>query len=199
MTRGRDAHADVYDAIAAEFAAINAEMPPGPAALAEALLAQLPPAPEVLDAGCGHGRDMAWLEARGARVTGLDVSPGMLEQARPRVRGWLVEGDLRELPFGDASFDGVWCNASLLHLPKRDAPAAARELRRVLRDRGRLALTLKLGRGERWHEHDRWPARYFALYEADELTDLLTLTGFGVDAVSESGHGWISTIAQREG
>ena len=197
MARARDPHAGVYDEIAAEFAAINAEMPPGSVALAEALLAELPTAPEVLDAGCGHGRDMAWLEARGARVTGLDVSPGMLEQARGRVRGPLVEADLRELPLADASFDGVWCNASLLHLPKRDAPRALRELRRVLRDRGRLALTVKLGRGERWHEHDRWPSRYFAFYEPDELTDMLAVAGFLVGAVSETGPGWISAIARR--
>jgi hypothetical protein len=67
----------------------------------------------------------------------------------------------------------------------------------VLRDGGRLALTVKLGRGERWHEHERWPARYFAFYEPAELTDVLALAGFGVDAVSESGSGWISTIARR--
>jgi SAM-dependent methyltransferase len=58
----------------------------------------------VLDLACGAGRHAAELERLGARVVGLDLSPSMLRRARLRVRGPLVRGDMRVLPFRPASF-----------------------------------------------------------------------------------------------
>lgn len=73
----------------------------------------LPERPRVLDVGCGTG-DMLLLESReapDAQLVGLDFSPHMLEQARARCAGLkgieLVQGNAQELPFEDASFDGV--------------------------------------------------------------------------------------------
>ena len=62
----------------------------------------------LLDAGCGSGLLLALAAARGATVTGLDVSPGLLAAARDRVPGaelWL--GDLQELPFPNDFFGAV--------------------------------------------------------------------------------------------
>jgi SAM-dependent methyltransferase len=190
---------DAYDAIADEFARRNAAMPESLVALGEELLARLPERPDVLDAGCGAGRDLAWFEARGAVVSGVDVSEGMLRQAGTRVRGRLERADLRALPFADASFDAVWCMAVLLHLPKADAPAALAELHRVLRPGGLLAVTLKRGAGEGVEQGpEGWPDRFFARYEADELVALLTACGFDAGPVTETVtpiDRWLGTIA----
>jgi SAM-dependent methyltransferase len=59
----------------------------------------------VLDLACGAGRHAAELEQLGARVVGFDLSPSMLRRARLRVRGPLVRGDMRSLPFRPGSFD----------------------------------------------------------------------------------------------
>lgn len=58
----------------------------------------------VLDLACGAGRHAAELERAGARVIGLDLSPTMLLRARRRLKGSLVRGDMRRLPFRPASF-----------------------------------------------------------------------------------------------
>ena len=58
----------------------------------------------VLDLACGAGRHAAELERLGARVGGFDLSPSMLRRARAGVRGPLVRGDMRALPFRPGSF-----------------------------------------------------------------------------------------------
>ncbi|HEV8264260.1 MAG TPA: class I SAM-dependent methyltransferase [Gemmatimonadales bacterium] len=58
----------------------------------------------VLDLACGAGRHAAELERLGARVVGFDLSPSMLRRARARIRGPLVRGDMRALPFRPGSF-----------------------------------------------------------------------------------------------
>jgi ubiquinone/menaquinone biosynthesis C-methylase UbiE len=93
----------------------------------------------ILDAGCGSGALFAALRDRGASVTGIDKSSGMLKMARRRLGD---DADLqvaelgRPLPFPDGTFDDV--TASLvLHYLEDWGPALA-ELRRVLRPGGRL-------------------------------------------------------------
>jgi demethylmenaquinone methyltransferase / 2-methoxy-6-polyprenyl-1,4-benzoquinol methylase len=97
------------------------------------------PGTRVLDACCGTG-DLA-LAARkeGGRVTGLDFSEGMLERARRKSSEvtW-VQGDLLELPFEDESFDAATVGFGVRHV--EDLRRALRELRRVLRPGGRLAV-----------------------------------------------------------
>jgi len=58
----------------------------------------------VLDLACGAGRHAAELERLGARVLGFDLSPSMLRRARLSIRGPLVRGDMRSLPFRPGSF-----------------------------------------------------------------------------------------------
>ena len=58
----------------------------------------------VLDLACGAGRHAAELERAGAHVVGLDLSPAMLLRAQRRVRGPLVRGDMRTLPFRPGGF-----------------------------------------------------------------------------------------------
>ncbi|MFD9723638.1 class I SAM-dependent methyltransferase [Streptomyces sp. NPDC059072] len=93
----------------------------------------------ILDAGCGSGPLSAALRDLGADVTGLDVSSGMLEQARRRLGDdvALHVADLRDpLPFTDGAFDDVVASL-VLHYLEDWGPTLA-ELRRVLRPGGRL-------------------------------------------------------------
>jgi demethylmenaquinone methyltransferase/2-methoxy-6-polyprenyl-1,4-benzoquinol methylase len=94
----------------------------------------------VLDACCGTG-DLALedLHAGAARVTGLDFSERMLERARAKSSEveW-VQGDALALPFADGSFDGATVGFGVRNLD--DLEAGLRELRRVLRQGGRLGI-----------------------------------------------------------
>jgi ubiquinone/menaquinone biosynthesis C-methylase UbiE len=100
---------------------------------------------KVLDIGCGTGRFAARLLKRepGARVWGLDLSPGMLGRSRQRGRALggrlqVVQGDSERLPFASDSFDAVTCAHSFHHYPRQ--PAVLREMHRVLRPGGRLLI-----------------------------------------------------------
>ncbi len=194
-----DVHAAAYDAWAETFAERTAAMPRALAALGERVLARSPATPRVLDVGCGPGRDLAWFEERGATVTGVDVSRRMLELARTRCRGVLLEMDMRELALPDTSFDVVWSIASLLHLPKAAAARALGEFRRVAKPGGVVVLAVKRGAGEQWEQAAAAPRRLFARYEPDELRAALAAAGLAAESVesslSELGEEWLHAVA----
>jgi ubiquinone/menaquinone biosynthesis C-methylase UbiE len=103
----------------------------------------LPPGTPVLDAGAGTGRLAIELARLGLAVTGLDLSPSMVEQARRNAEnvGMAGEitfevGDVGALPYGEAAFELVVSTAALHHWT--DPGAAAAELYRVVRPAGRL-------------------------------------------------------------
>lgn len=97
----------------------------------------------ILDLACGAGRHMVEFEQRGQRAIGLDLSGTLLQQARSRdPRLLLVRGDMRHLPFADASFQLVvnfFTSFGYFAEPEEDARVLA-EIRRILRPRGCFAL-----------------------------------------------------------
>lgn len=98
----------------------------------------------VLDVACGTGNAALTARRRGARVTGVDLTPAMLDVARERATvvdadvDWR-EGDAAALPFDDDGFDVTL--SCLGHVFVPDASAAGDELVRVTRPGGRLAFT----------------------------------------------------------
>ena len=143
-------------------------------------VSRLTPHGRVLDVGSGNGRDARLLSARGYRVTGVDISPALLELARAACPAAEFQlGSVYELPFADASFDLVWAAAIILHLPKRSAPAALAELRRVLRPGGAAFVAVKRGDGEHMISSELGD-RFFALYQPEELAGALTAAGLTV-------------------
>jgi demethylmenaquinone methyltransferase / 2-methoxy-6-polyprenyl-1,4-benzoquinol methylase len=104
-----------------------------------AVEAVVQPGDRVLDACCGTGDLAIAAEREGGFVTGLDFSTAMLERARRKSETieW-IEGDLLALPFDDGSFDAATVGFGVRNVA--DLDAALRELRRVLRPGGRLAI-----------------------------------------------------------
>jgi SAM-dependent methyltransferase len=100
----------------------------------------------LLDIACGPGIVSRAAAERGAVPTGVDVAPGMVEQARSRRPDLeFVEGDALALPFADASFGAVTMNFGILHLSDPDTAVA--EAARVLAPGGRFAFTAWLEEG----------------------------------------------------
>ncbi|MEV7226188.1 MULTISPECIES: class I SAM-dependent methyltransferase [Polymorphospora] len=197
-------HQVAYDEIAERFAEINAEMPAGYLVPAQEF-GKLAEAGPILDLGCGAGRDMAYWADRGRRVVGLDLSLGMLRQAAARCGQPLAQGDMCGLPFRAGVFTGVWCSASLLHLPKALAPVVLAEVARVLRPGGVLMVALKEGGGEGWEDESFWNApggvtRFFARYASTEVDALLAAdfdTRVQRRYTSEIGTAWLTHLAVR--
>ena len=113
--------------------------------IAEVLIprANIEPGMDVLDVACGTGNVSIPAARLGARVTGLDLSPGLVAIARERGAeagvqiDWL-EGDAQSLPFDDDSFDRVI--SAIGHMFAPDHQRTADELRRVCRPDGRIAI-----------------------------------------------------------
>jgi SAM-dependent methyltransferase len=101
------------------------------------------PGTKVLDVACGTG-NLALPAARaGAVVTGVDIAPNLVEQARENAKGEGLdirfgEGDAEALPYEDASFDAVVTMFGAMFAPRPDLVAA--ELKRVCRPGGVIAM-----------------------------------------------------------
>ncbi|WDD91787.1 methyltransferase domain-containing protein [Burkholderia sp. FERM BP-3421] len=97
----------------------------------------------VLDVACGPGLVANAFAEHAAHVTGLDLTPDMIEEARRRQPAtldnldWRV-GDIRALPFADASFSVVLTRYTFHHF--LDPQAALREMMRVCRPGGRILI-----------------------------------------------------------
>jgi SAM-dependent methyltransferase len=92
-----------------------------------------------LDAGCGSGQAIADAAGRGATVTGVDATAGLLDIARQRTpRADLRVGDIQQLPFEDETFDLVTAFNSIQYAA--DPAAAVSELARVCRAGGQVAV-----------------------------------------------------------
>src|SRR5208282_6875070 len=106
--------------------------------------AQVAPGQRVLDVGCGTGVVAVTAARRGAKVTGLDLSPDLLERARKNASTAAVdvdftEGDAEALPYPDASFDVVLSQFGHMFAPR--PVVAAQEMLRVLKTGGRVAFS----------------------------------------------------------
>ena len=142
MTLAPDSVRTMFDRIAPVYDVMNRVMTAGLDVRWRRLAAEavVRPGDRVLDAACGTG-DLAIADGKAgaSRVTGLDFSERMLERARRKAPEleW-VQGDMLELPFEDGGFDAATVGFGVRNVA--DLELALRELRRVLRPGGRLAI-----------------------------------------------------------
>jgi SAM-dependent methyltransferase len=166
-----------YDAVASDFLARTRD-PGRTACFVDRFAAVLARGARVVDLGSGPGRDTALLAARGLRAFCLDRSRGMLQAGREEFPAVRAQGDLLALPLRTACVQGAWANASLLHLPADDLPAALGEIRRVLAPGGHLHVSVKRGEGCEW-ETDRYGhPRFFQYWSGARLDAVLRAAGF---------------------
>jgi ubiquinone/menaquinone biosynthesis C-methylase UbiE/uncharacterized protein YbaR (Trm112 family) len=136
--------------------------------------------PLVLDVATGTGRlPLALLRERfRGQIIGLDLSPGMLRQARRKLRAYgnqvcLVRQDASRLPFEDNTFDAVTCMESLEFMPQ--PPVTLAEMVRVLAPGGVLLLTNRVG-----YEAKMLPGRAIPRPRFQRLLDDQPLSEFEV-------------------
>ncbi|MGC8116703.1 class I SAM-dependent methyltransferase [Metapseudomonas otitidis] len=133
----------------------------------EALLRHLGPGGpfDILDFGCGPGRDLQTFRRLGHRPVGLDGTARFVEMARADAGCEVWQQNFLALELPAERFDGVFANASLFHVPLQELPRVLGQLHATLRPGGVLFSSNPRGQNEEgwngqrygaWHDYTRW-------------------------------------------
>jgi SAM-dependent methyltransferase len=156
----------------------------------------------ILDFGCGPGRDLKAFREMGHEAIGLEGSKVFAEMARAHsgCEVWLQDFLALDLP--PARFDGIFANASLFHVPKRELPRVLGELRAALKPRGVLfssnphgddsERTHADGRSGVYHSPEGW-RRYVTGAGFSELTHF-----FRPQGLPREQQPWLASVWRRE-
>lgn len=160
--------------------------------------ADLAPGARVLDAGCGASIFPIYLADRGHQVSAIDLQPPFGLDAQHGLAVEYVQGDLTRLPWGDDSFDAVFCISVIEHLGHGRVKDAMDEMRRVLRPGGRLLLTTdyyERADAALWYEGpgERFPVDWGFFDEPLLRKFFLNAGGFRVEGEVDLNVDWPST------
>ena len=128
----------------------------------DALLVHInaPPPFDLLDFGCGPGRDLRTFKALGHRAIGLEGSPQLAAMARTCSGCKVLEQSFLELDLPSSHFDGVFANAVLFHIPSQELPRILGELHATLKPGGVLFSSNPRGAGQEGWNGERYGAFY---------------------------------------
>lgn len=137
----------------------------------------------ICDLGCGPGHVTEYLSRFNVKVIGLDLSSGILKEARARHSKIIfLQGNMLNLPFAAAELTGIIAFYSIIHFDETQVARAFAEMFRVLKPGGLVLLGVHVGR-DVVHVNELWeiPVDFDAAYfDLQELTDNLESHGFKV-------------------
>jgi SAM-dependent methyltransferase len=166
-----------YDDNAETYAARDRKPP---TARLDAFLAALPEKARILELGCGGGQDCAYMLSKGFDVTPTDGSAELARQAEK-----LIGRPVKVMRFEELSaheeFDGVWAEASLLHVFRADLPGILTLIRSALKQDGVFHASFKAGTTE---GHDSF-GRYYNYPSMEWLQALLDAGGWRDISINE--------------
>lgn len=182
-----------YDRLSAEYAdRIAGELvgKPMDRELLTRFVAQTKGKGPVCDMGCGPGHIADFLHQQGASVFGIDLSPGMVEQARqmnPHIE--FREGNMLALEDEAEAWAGIVAFYSIIHIPKDKVTKALREMSRVLKPGGLLLLSFHVGDEVRHFDELRGfqVNMDFIFFQRAEMEGYLQAVGFAIIETIERG------------
>jgi len=163
----------------------------------------------VLDAGCGAGTKSRYLAGKGLAVTGIDFSEKMIEIAQREV----PDATFRVADFTDpatltGTYDGIFMQAALLHVPRARASVCIAGLSQHLHTGGYFYVAVKGqrpgGAGEEVvteTDYGYTYERFFSFYTADEIRKYFADAGLKIvyeSSAAKGGTSWLQAIGQKQ-
>ena len=129
---------------------------------------------DILDLGCGPGRDLQYFNSLGHAVMGLDGSEALVSMARSNSGCKVLQQNFLAMNLPERHFDGVFANASLFHVPSKELPRILLEVSTTLKSRGVLFCSNPRGNNEEGLEG----SRYSCFFDLDTWRDYVIDAGF---------------------
>lgn len=136
---------------------------------------------EILDLGCGSGRDAKHFLDSGFSVTALDLSPILAKKASQLIGQDVIVADMKDLNFQDR-FIGIWACASLLHLSEDEVLETIKRCHKALKKDGVLYASFKYGE----NNYEK-AGRSFTCFTRDKFLNLIEGLDFYYRATFETG------------
>jgi SAM-dependent methyltransferase len=158
--------------------------------------------PDVMELGCGDGRDAVYITSVAKSYIGIDYSEGLLALAREKLPDTqFVCADMQTYDYGDAAYDAVFAFASVLHIPKEALGDLFAKIERSLRQEGVFYISTK--HAESYQEKTKKDAhgeRLFYFYCESDIREL-ALGLFDVVSIEIKPHGdnnWLEVAFRKK-
>lgn len=163
-------------------------------------LPHIPKGGAILDAGCGSGRDSKFFGDQGYNITATDSAIEMVKLSSLLIGKPTLHLSFEDLDFKD-EFDGVWANASLLHVDSKLLPKSLENLCRALKPGGVLFMSFKYGEGEYIKDN-----RYFCDHTEKSIRQAIDLvpqfeeikSWKSEDTRNSSADFWLSSLVRKK-
>ncbi|WP_072659713.1 class I SAM-dependent methyltransferase [Mariprofundus micogutta] len=168
----------------------------------EAFLQAMPDeqALDILDFGCGPGRDLYTFKQLGHRPTGLDGSETFCRMAQLHSSCPVLHQQFLSLKLEQGAFDGIFANASLFHIPGSQLSRVLEQLHTALRAGGVLFSSNPRGNSEGWNG-----PRYGHYMELETMQAILEQAGFSIvhhyyrpEGLPRDKQTWLAIVSQRQ-
>ena len=131
---------------------------------------------DILDFGCGPGRDIMYFKSLGHNPVGLDGTLEFCQMAREKTQCEVLHQSFNDLELKDHSFDGIFANASMFHVPSHNLHNVLTDLWKALRPAGVLFTSNPRGDEEGWSN----PGRYGNFMQLAQNKQYLDAAGFEI-------------------
>ena len=155
---------------------------------------------DILDFGCGPGRDMCVFKSMGHRPTGLDGSKEFCKMAVKQSGCPTLNQQFLKLELEENRYDGIFANASLFTVPSQELPRVLKELHSALRKDGILFSSNPRGNSEGWQGQ-----RYGHYIEFEASETYLQQSGFKIikhfyrpAGMPREHQPWLAIVSQRQ-
>jgi len=178
------------------------------ATIHQTLLKTFTPKSNLLEIGCGSGRDASFMLEQCYNITAIDGSPKMIEEAKtlhPALEAHLFTMQLPHgLNFEAESFDGVYSVATLMHLTQEEIALTIQNIYTLLKSKGKFLFSVSIARDDTDQNSRDAHQRLFTSFSQREWVTICKNYGFThlynkvtSDGLNRSGIVWLTCVVEK--